>query len=261
MKTIYKIIIVLLIIIGGVGLYQTFISVPPAPVVREHLVVVTEASYPPFNMRNEKGEIVGFDIDLINTLCDRVKIKCTMTTQNWDKIVSGLLTKQYDVIVNSMSITADRQLFLAFSDPYQSNRLAFIVPVASNIHYNKELKGKIIAVQKGTVSTRYLEAAANFGVLQVKQFETQNDAWNSLLNKEVDAVLTDKLLGYAWLKTAQAKDYAFTDEFIDFGDKIGIAFRKEDSALVKQFNAALADILRDGTYEKMNANYFPFSIY
>ncbi|EIJ42474.1 periplasmic component of amino acid ABC-type transporter/signal transduction system [Beggiatoa alba B18LD] len=266
MKPTHLIIAVLLIIIAGMGFYQYHLSTqmtvtPTTTQLPKRVIIVTEASYPPFNMLNEKGEVEGFDIDLVKTLCERAHLECTVTAQSWDKIVTGLQTKQYDAIVNSMSITPDRKLFLAFSNPYQSNTLAFVVPIDSNIHKNNELKGKTIAVQKETVSAHYLEPAVNFGVLQVKVFEEQQAVWDSLIKHEVDAVLTDKLLAYTWLKTEAAKPFRFTDEFIVSEDKIGIAFRKEDTALIDKFNQALADVLKDGTYNKLNTKYFPFSIY
>jgi len=223
------------------------------------LRIVTEGVYPPFNMYNAEGELVGFDIDIANAVCNRLKVGCTIVAHDWEDIIIGIMTNKYDAIINGMSITDDRKQWLAFSKPYYSNRLAFVARKNTELTSMGSLRNKLIGVQRATVSAHYLEGMDNFSVVRVMRYDSQQSAWDALLNGQVDAVLSDQLIGYYWVK--EQADYAFVGSPIDIGDKVGIAFRKQDIELRKQVNRALEAILEDGTYAKINQKYFPFNIY
>ncbi len=260
-RTISSIIAICLLVGVGVGYYYYQSSQWNIMAGRQILTLVTEATYPPFNTLDASGKAVGFDIDIANTLCDRVHIKCIVTVDKWDNIPPGLLTKKYDVIVNSMSITEERQKYYSFSDPYYSNKLAFVVQQTKQKHYTSQsdLKNKVVAAQSSTVSFAYLKGISD--LVGVKEYPTQEEVWLALTTGQVDAVLTDRLIAYEWLKNHQGNSYSFLGDAIDIRDKIGFAFRKDDIYLIQAFNKALAEILRDGTYQQITAKYFPFSIY
>ncbi len=223
------------------------------------LRIATEGAYPPFNMKNAKGQLIGFDVDIAKALCTAMGAKCKIVAQDWDGIIPGLLAKKYDLIVASMSITDKRKKKVAFTNPYYSNYLQWIAKKGSGLQPTKAgLKGKTVGAQRATISSKYAED--NFkGVVKLKVYAKQTSAWLDLKSGRLDAVLSDIYPGYDWLK--KNKGYAFVGKKIDINDKIGIAARKGDTALVAKVNAALAKIVKDGTYKKINAKYFPFSIY
>lgn len=230
-------------------------------VVAETIKIATEGAYPPFNMKNTKGELIGFDVDIAKALCEAMKADCEIVAQDWDGIIPGLLAKKYDAIIASMSITPERLKKVSFTDPYYSNYLRFISKRDSGLKDAKEgLKGKTLGAQRSTISSQYLEDHYRKGS-KVMVYDTQEAAFLDLKAGRLDAVLVDAYPGYDWLKKPENKDYDYIGESIDINDKIGIAIRKGDTELEMKFNKALKEVLDSGVYKRINSQYFPFSIY
>ncbi len=225
----------------------------------EVLRIGTEGAYPPFNQIDPSGELIGFDIDIAQALCDNMKVTCEFVRQDWDGIIPGLLARKYDAIVASMSITEERKQAADFTDPYYSNKLGFVAAEGAKLD-PANLKGKVIGAQRATISASYLEDHPSKGA-KVKLYDTQENAYLDLVSGRVDVILADMLVSYEWLNSQAGGSFAFLGEPIDIGDRVGIAVRKGDTELLARLNAALAEIIADGTYEELNAKYFPFPIY
>ncbi|MEH6578840.1 MAG: transporter substrate-binding domain-containing protein [Amphritea sp.] len=222
--------------------------------------IATEGAYAPFNMVDANGELKGFDVEIANALCAQMKADCEVVAQDWDGIIPGLRARKYDAIIASMSITEERMRVVDFSEKYYSNVLAFVTPKGSSISTTKEgLKGLTVGAQRATIAGQYLEDNLA-DVVNIKLYDTQDNAYLDLLAGRLDLLLSDKFPAYDWLKTEDGQKFAFNGGDIDIDDKIGIAVRKGDP-LKDKFSAAIKAIVADGTYEKINAQYFPFSIY
>lgn len=221
--------------------------------------IATEGAYAPFNMVDASGQLQGFDVDIAKALCAEMKADCEIVAQDWDGIIPGLRARKYDAIIASMSITEERQRVVDFTDPYYSNVLAFAAAKGTDLKTSKEgLKGLTVGAQRATIAGQYLED--NLGdVVNVKLYDTQDNAYLDLASGRLDALLSDKFPAYDWLSTDVGQNYEFKGADIDINDKIGIAVRKNDP-LSEKFNAALQAIVADGTYAEINARYFPFSI-
>lgn len=160
-----------------------------------------------------------------------------------------------------MSITPDRAAQVAFTLPYYSNMLAFVAQRDRGLEITPEgLSGRSVGVLRSTVSSEYLETTYA-DLVDIRLFDTQEDALAELVSGGVDLVLGDNLPTYAWLQTEEGRDLEFVGEFVDIDDRIGIALRLEDQELLDRMNEALIAIIADGTYQEINARYFPFSIY
>ncbi|EIK96792.1 extracellular solute-binding protein [Pseudomonas sp. M47T1] len=229
-----------------------------ANVMADTLKMGIEAAYPPFNSKDASGNVVGFDADVGKALCAKMKVECEIVTSDWDGIIPALNAKKFDFLISSMSITDERKQAVDFTDPYYTNKLQFIAAKNVDFKVDKDaLKDKIIGTQRSTLSGTWLED--NMPDVQVKLYDTQENAYLDLTSGRLDGILADKYANYEWLKSAAGKDYEFKGEPVEQSDKIGIAVRKGD-ALREKLNAALAEIKADGTYKKINDKYFPFSI-
>jgi len=91
------------------------------------VVIATEGAYMPFNGHSPDGKLIGFEIDLGNNLCERMKITCEFVAQDWDGIIPGLTAGKYDAIMDGMSITAKRQEVIDFSRNYSRTPTTFAV--------------------------------------------------------------------------------------------------------------------------------------
>ncbi|WP_416421974.1 ABC transporter substrate-binding protein [Pseudomonas sp. App30] len=229
-----------------------------ANVMADTLKMGIEAAYPPFNSKDASGNVVGFDADIGKALCAKMKVECEIVTSDWDGIIPALNAKKFDFLISSMSITDERKQAVDFTDPYYTNKLQFIAAKNVDFKVDKDaLKDKIIGTQRSTLSGTWLED--NMPDVQVKLYDTQENAYLDLTSGRLDGILADKYANYEWLKSPAGKDYEFKGEPVEQSDKIGIAVRKGD-ALREKLNAALKEIKADGTYKKINDKYFPFSI-
>lgn len=223
-----------------------------------------EGAYPPFNSKDASGQVVGFDVEIGQALCAKMKTECELVTSDWDDIIPGLNAKKFDFIVSSMSISDERKTAVDFTNPYYSNKLQFVAPKSSDIkgttadELKASLTGKTIGAQRATLSGTWLDD--NWGSnVTVKLYDTQESAFLDLTSGRLDALLADKYVSYEWLKSEAGKAYEFKGNPVYDNDKIGIAVRKDDPLRAK-LNLALKEIIEDGTYKKINDKYFPFSI-
>ncbi|GGJ83700.1 ABC transporter substrate-binding protein [Pseudomonas matsuisoli] len=226
----------------------------------EKLRIGTEGAYPPFNLIDASGQAVGFDLDIAHALCAKMKVECEVVTSDWDGIIPALNAKKFDFLVASMSITEERKNAVDFTDPYYTNKLQFVAPKSADFKADKaSLKGKVIGAQRATIAGTWLEDNMA-GDVDVKLYDTQENAYLDLTSGRIDGVLADAFVQYEWLESDAGKDFEFKGDPVVDNDKMGIAVRKGDP-LRERLNTALKEIVDDGTYKKINEKYFPFSIY
>ncbi|MGH8412116.1 MAG: ABC transporter substrate-binding protein [Pseudomonas sp.] len=229
-----------------------------AGAMAETLKMGIEAAYPPFNNKDASGNVVGFDKEIGDALCAKMKVECTVVTSDWDGIIPALNAKKFDFLISSMSITDERKQAVDFTDPYYSNKLQFIAKKDVDFKTDKaSLQGKVIGAQRATLAGTWLED--NMEGVEVKLYDTQENAYLDLTSGRLDGMLADKYVQYEWLKSKDGSAYEFKGDPVVESDKIGIAVRKGDP-LRERLNKALAEIKADGTYKKINDKYFPFSI-
>jgi lysine-arginine-ornithine-binding protein len=231
----------------------------------ETLKMGTEGAYAPFNLVNQEGQLEGFDIDIGNALCAEMKVECEWVTADWDGIIPALMSKKFDTIVASMSITDERKEKIDFSSKYYTSPVKFAQPKGSNIEISKEgLKGKVIGVQGSTVTENFVKGM--FGdVAEVKAYGAQDEANLDFVSGRVDLIAADSFVLYDFLAS---KDGDFAEatgpDFDDpkyLGDGIGVGIRKGDDELKDRLNKAIKAIRANGTYQKINAKYFAFDVY
>ena len=218
-----------------------------------NIKIATESSYKPFSYTDADGKLIGYEIELIDALCAQMKAECEVVSQDWDGLIPGLNAQKFDAAIAGMSITPERKEVVEFSDPYFYTGIILIGKKGDDISVDA-LKAQPIAAQRATVASQYLQDEHSDA--DIKLYDTQDNAYLDLTSGRVRAMMSDKVTGIDWLKTAAGKDYEVKGQEISTeDDAMGIAFRKAEP-LVAKFNAALAELKANGTYEQITASYF-----
>ena len=243
----------------------------------------TEGAYPPWNNLNSAGELEGAEIDFGNEACKRMGVTCEWVTQDWDGIIPALLQGKYDIIIAGMSITEERKEKVNFTTGYMTDGARFAVlknsglanlniagmaKVNLNNAGGKEqaaigqliaaMDGKTVCVQSSTIHQNFLEKHMS-GAVDVKLYQAVDDHNLDLAAGRCDAVLADVGSIIDFMESDRGVDVAFTGPTFSggvFGDGVGGAVRKEDTDILEMWNAAIAEMSKDGTTAEITKEWF-----
>ncbi|MCG3842478.1 MULTISPECIES: transporter substrate-binding domain-containing protein [unclassified Psychrobacter] len=218
-----------------------------------NIKIATESSYKPFSYTDADGKLIGYEIELVDALCAQMKAECEVISQDWDGLIPGLNAQKFDAAIAGMSITPERKEVVDFSDPYFHSGIILIGKKGDDLSV-ESLTGLPIASQRSTVASQYLQD--EHADADIKLYDTQDNAYLDLTSGRVRGMMSDKVTGIDWLKTDAGKGYEVKGEEISTNDDaMGIAFRKGDP-LIAKFNAALAELKDNGTYDQITGSYF-----
>ena len=230
------------------------------------LKIGTEGAYPPFNNLTADGKLEGFDIDIANALCDEMKVKCEIVTQDWDGIIPALQAGKFDAIIASMSITDERKKKVDFTHKYYNTPSALAVPKDSDLKgvTKEDLAGKTIGVATSTTHFNYAEKTYTDST--VKGYPSSPEEQLDLANGRLDAIEDDISVLQQWLDSPDGACCKIlgtpSPQPVEiFGEGAGIAVRKGETELADKFNAAIKAIRANGKYKEINDKYFKFDVY
>lgn len=218
------------------------------------VTVATDNGFVPFEFIDEKsGDLVGFDIDLIQAIGERAGLELRLQTMEFDGLVAGIQSARYDIGIAGITITEARKQHIDFSDAYYDAGL--ILAVRSDnatITSAADLAGRKVGTRSGTTSERYLKD--HHADAEIVSFPGIIEAYMDLQAGRVDAVLYDlpNVLYYA--NQDKATDLKAVGEVLQ-GEQYGIAFPK-GSPLRGRVNEALAALRADGTYDRLHTKWF-----
>jgi polar amino acid transport system substrate-binding protein len=221
---------------------------------QETVRIATEGAYAPWNFLNDAGQPAGFEIDLGNAICVQANLTCEWIINDWDSIIPNLLAGNYDVIMAGMSITEERLATIDFTQNYfPPDPSKYVAPAGSTLDF-AALSGARIGVQGGTMQAGYADEnlSANNTVIA---FATADQAMADLAAGNLDTILADG----AYLEpivTASGGGLEFYGDDVMIGDGVGAGVRKDDPALKATLNDALTALKKDGTVDKLIAQWF-----
>ena len=243
----------------------TLAAVATAAAAQDPLKICAEGAYPPFSETTPEGELVGFDIDIANALCEQMGRECELVQTEWDGIIPALQEGKCDAIIASMSITPDRQKVIDFTNKYYDTPVRFIAAEDADFEPTPEgMADLTVGVQRGTIHQDFMES--EFPETELKLYGTQDEAYLDLQSGRIDAVMADSVaMDYGFLRTDQGEGYAFIGESYSIpeyhGEGEGIGVRKGEDELREELNAAIDAIREDGTYQEIQDKYFDFNVY
>ncbi|MYN12555.1 transporter substrate-binding domain-containing protein [Pusillimonas sp. TS35] len=225
---------------------------------RGSLIVGVEGTYPPFNYVNAKtGQLEGFDIDVADMIARRLGVKAQFVKTEWSAILAGLGSGKFDVIVNQVGITPERERAFDFSIPYVASSPQLILRAKDDSGYKSfaDLKGKTLGVSQGS---NYEALAKSQPGVTVKSYPGAPEYLSDLVNGRVDAALNDVLMTAYLVKTSNVpiKGGAVVGE-PQFN---GIPFRKGNPAFKQAIDKALEDAFADGEFAKISNKWFGIDV-
>jgi octopine/nopaline transport system substrate-binding protein len=269
-------------LLGAVLGAATILAAPVQAKEWKTVTIALEGGYAPWNLTLPGGKLGGFEPELVANLCARIQLQCNLVAQDWDGMIPGLQAGKFDVLMDAISITPERQKIIAFSRPYAATPATFAVTDAKLLPkagptsavlkltgdpktdqpivdaLRKELKGKTIGIQSGTVYTKFINDSFK-DVATIRVYKTSPERDLDLANGRIDASFDDVTYYAASIDKKENASIVMAGPKIGgsiWGPGEGLAFRKQDADLKAKFDTAIGAALADGTVKTLSEKWF-----
>ena len=248
----------------------------------DKIKIGTEGAYPPWNSKDASGKLIGFEVELAWALCRYMEKQCVIVEQDWDGMIPALIMRKFDAIMAGMSITAERQKAISFSQGYADEVASLAVMKGSSLEgmdtpaginltkpnaaAKKALKtltaalaGKTVCVQTATIHQNFLDSG-DVGSVKVRTYKTQDEVNLDLAAGRCDAGLAD-ILAITDFAEKSGKPVVLTGPVYSggpFGAGVGVGIRKNDTDLLKRFNEAIDTAREQGKISELAIKWFGF---
>lgn len=228
------------------------------------ITVATEGAYPPFNYLDRKGMPAGFEMELAQEACQRMKAECEFAAFKWDELIPGLIDKKFDIIMSSMEVTSERRKRMGMSRRYYLSPGAFIAAKGAPFDGPPSLlRNKRIGIQRDSTHADWADKSFRRSA-QLKRYNTVAEALDALAKGDVDAVFGDKVQLWLWSQKPEGQCCELVGQDIKDNQTLGLGvaagLRREDAKLRDALNKAFGEMMADGTFKKLNEKYFPFPL-
>ncbi|WP_066569366.1 basic amino acid ABC transporter substrate-binding protein [Snodgrassella sp. CFCC 13594] len=219
--------------------------------------VAMNANFPPFESTSTNGEIVGFDVDLMNAIAKQAGIKITYKNQPWDGIFQTLTSGDNDILISGITITPERKETMAFSDPYFEVKQVILVPKGQDVKSINDLnKLTKVGVTTGTTGDTAAQKILGTTSPKIARFESLPLVIKDLQDGGVQAMVSDSAVVANFIKQNGDKGFSMV-EVPDFPkEEYGIAVRKNDTDLLNKINDGLKKVRDSGEYDQIYSKYF-----
>ena len=248
----------------------------------DKIKIGTEGAYPPWNSKDASGKLIGFEVELAWTLCRYIGSQCEIVEQDWDGMIPALIMRKFDAIMAGMSITAERQKAISFSQGYADEVASLAVMKGSSLEgmetseginlgkktgaVKKDLKtltgalaGKTVCVQTATIHQNFLESG-DVGKVDVRTYKTQDEVNLDLTAGRCDAALAAAVAFSDYAEKSGKPVVLVGPTFSGgaFGNGVGVGIRKDDTELLNAFNKAIDKARKNGDISRIAIKWFGF---
>lgn len=217
-----------------------------------------EATYAPYESYDANNNLVGFDIDIANKICDELQYTCKFTNQSFDSLIPSLKTRRIDAAISGLDMTPERSEQVDFTQSYYDNAAQFIAMKGTIDSFDSidQLNHKRVGIQNGTTLQKYL--IDKFPLIDVVSYDSYQYAVLDLKANRIDAIFIDNAAANEWIKKepeiVKIGNKVMDPDYIGLG--LGIAVRKGNSQLLDQFNKVLTQMKNDGSYDQIYKKWF-----
>jgi octopine/nopaline transport system substrate-binding protein len=248
----------------------------------DKIKIGTEGAYPPWNSKDASGKLIGFEVELAYTLCRYIGKQCVVVEQDWDGMIPALIMRKFDAIMAGMSITAERQKAINFSQGYADEVASLAVMKGSSLEgldtpaginltkpnaaakkalktLTSALAGKTVCVQTATIHQNFLDSG-DVGKVNVRTYKTQDEVNLDLASGRCDAALA-AAVAFSDYAEKSGKPVVLTGPTFSggaFGNGVGVGIRKDDTELLKAFNSAINKARKNGDISRIATKWFGF---
>jgi polar amino acid transport system substrate-binding protein len=221
------------------------------------LIMSTNAAFPPYEMTDDAGNFIGIDVEVAQAIADKLGLELVIDNMEFTAALEAAQNGKSDMVMAGVTVTEDRLMVMDFSDSYATGIQVVIVPNGSDIAAIEDLEGKKIGTQMGTTGYIYASDSpenGGYGEDNVVAYDNGITAVQALLNGQIDAVIIDNAPAQAFvaenpgLKILEA-------EWVT--ENYAIGFAKGNTKLIEAVNKALAELIADGTVQKIVDKYIP----
>ena len=248
----------------------------------DKIKIGTEGAYPPWNSKDASGKLIGFEVELAYTLCRYIGQQCEIVEQDWDGMIPALIMRKFDAIMAGMSITAERQKAISFSQGYADEVASLAVMKGSDLEgmntpeginltlggsgVKKTLKtlagalaGKTVCTQTATIHQNFLESG-DVGKINLRTYKTQDEVNLDLASGRCDVALAAAVAFTDYAEKSGKPVVLVGPTFSGgaFGNGVGVGIRKDDTELLKAFNKAIEKARKNGDISRIATKWFCF---
>ena len=217
------------------------------------ITIGMDDTLPPMEYRNDKNELVGFDIDFAEALAKELGVKVEFVPSAWDGIIPGLDAKRFDMILSAMNVTEERKKKVDFVEYFGVGQIVAVkAGNPLNINPVEDLKGKIVGVQLGSTGETAVNSIS--GLKEVKKYDLTTDVFNDMGLGRVDAAVIGEMVGRYYMTTKPGVFEVVGDSFQV--QPMGIAVRKGDTELREALEKAVQTLEDNGTLSKISEKWF-----
>lgn len=233
------------------------------PETEKSYVFAANCAWPPLEFVDENGDVVGFEIDLVNEIAKINNVAITIRNVAWEGIFAGLANGAYDAVASGVSVTEERKATMDFSTPIMIITQAILTPISTtSISNTASLNNKTVGVQLGTTGHIFLDdfnaSNDNFDVT-IKAYDEVGFAIEDMLNGNLDAVVTDSVIAsdYVLSNPNYASKLKVSGSASDLGDPepIAIATLKGNTEVLDLVNNGLMQLEKNGKLDELKQKW------
>ena len=248
----------------------------------DKIKIGTEGAYPPWNSKDASGKLIGFEVELAYSICRYMGKQCEIVEQDWDGMIPALIMRKFDAIMAGMTITAERQKAINFSQGYADEVASLAVMKGSDLEgmdtpegvnltlggssVKKALKtitgalaGKTVCTQTATIHQNFLESG-DVGKINLRTYKTQDEVNLDLASGRCDVALAAAVAFTDYAEKSGKPVVLVGPTFSGgaFGNGVGVGIRKDDTELLKAFNKAINEARKNGDISRIATKWFGF---